>query len=206
MKIITISREFGSGGRELGKRIADHLHFAYYDKEIIMAIAKDSNLNEAYVEEIIEKGFSPSFPLTFGRTFSYSAFLQQNTTDLLVAQQKIIKALAAKGNCVVMGQSADIILQEHNPFNLFVYADLSARMKRCRKRAPVGECLTDKELIKKMKQIDSARAKSRELLTGLKWGQKESYHLCVNTTGLSLKTLASHVADYANYWLGIKQT
>lgn len=206
MKIITISREFGSGGRELGKRIADHLNFAYYDKEIILEIAKESHLNEAYVAEVIEKGFTPSFPLTFGRTFSYSAFIQQNTTEILVAQQKIIKTLAAKGDCVVMGQSADLILQEYNPFNLFVYADLSAKMKRCRKRAPEGECLTDQELVKKMKQVDAARAKSRELLSSLKWGQRESYHLCVNTTGLRIKTLASYLADYANYWLGIHQT
>lgn len=202
MNIITISREFGSGGRELGKRMADHLHIAYYDKEIILAIAAESHLNETYVEEWMENGGARSYPITVGRTFSYPAFLQHNTTQILVAQRKIIKALAEKGDCVVMGQSADIILQEHCPFNLFVYADWPAKVSRCRERAPKGERLTDKDLMKKMKQVDATRVKSRELLSGLRWGQKESYHLCVNTTGTQIKTLAPQIAEYAKYWLG----
>lgn len=203
MKIITISRTFGSGGRELGKRMADLLHFAYYDKEIILAIAEESRLDETYVETMMEKGVR-SYPITVGRTFTYPTFLQQNTTSILVARQKIIRALAAKGDCVVMGQSADVILQAHHPFNLFVYADTASKMKRCRERAPGDEDLTDRELIKRMKQIDAARAKSRELFSNLKWGQKEGYHLCVNTTGTQIKTLAPHVAEYAKYWLGIR--
>lgn len=201
MKVITISREFGSGGRELGKRIAELLQFAYYDKEIVSAIALESRLDEAYVKETMEKGMR-SYPITVGRTFSYPAYLQQNTTNILVAQRNAIKALAAKGDCVVMGQSADVILQEHAPFNLFVYAELAAKMERCRERAPAGECLTDRELLKKIKQVDAARAKSREMLSDLRWGRRESYHLCVNTTGIPIKTLAPRLAEYAEYWLG----
>ena len=143
MSIITISREFGSDGRELGKLPDDIFHFAYYDKEIILASAEESNLAETYVEEMMEIGLSHSCPITVGRTFYYPAFLHQNTTNMLV-QQKIIKALAAKGDCVVAGQSADTILWGHMPFNLFVYADLFAKLKRCRERAPEGECLTDR--------------------------------------------------------------
>lgn len=206
MSIITISREFGSGGRELGKRMADILHFAYYDKEIISAIAEKSNLDEAYIEDMLGKGISHSYPITVGRTFSYSTFLQQNTTNILIAQQKIIKALATKGDCIIMGQSADMILQKHQPFNLFVYADLAAKMKRCREHAPQGESLNDKELTKKMKQVDRARQKNRELLSNIKWGQKEGYHLCINTTGQQIKDLAPHIADYAKYWLEINKT
>lgn len=204
MRIITISREFGSGGRELGKRMADLLCFAYYDKEIISAISRENNLDESYVNQIIEKG-SQSYPMTIGRTFSYPSFLQQNTTKILVAQRKIIQSLAAQGDCIVMGQSADVILQAHSPLNLFIYADMPSKMKRCRECAPEGEGFTDKELVKKIKQVDAARAKSRELLSSLKWGQKESYHLCINTTDIPIKTLAPHVADYAKYWLGINK-
>lgn len=205
MKIITISREFGSGGRELGKRLADCLQFSYYDKEIILAVAENIGLNEAYVEEIMEKGQFCNYPITIGRSFSYPAYLQQNTTNLLVVRQKIIKALAAQGDCVIVGQSADVVLQEFSPFNLFVYADSDSKIKRCRERSPEGECLTDKDLLKKMKQVDAARAKSRTMLSGLKWGKKESYHLCVNTTGVQIKTLAPHIADYAKYRLGIQE-
>jgi len=202
MKVITISREFGSGGRELGKRMADILHINYYDKEIITAIAKESNLDESYINDIMEKGMR-SYPITIGRTFSYPAFYQKNTTNILIAQHKIIKTLAAKEDCIVMGQSADVILKEHNPFNLFIYADMPSKIKRCRERAQENEQLTDKELIRKINQVDAARARSRGLLTDLKWARSESYHLCVNTTGKQIKTLAPHVAEYAKYWLGI---
>lgn len=206
MSVITISREFGSGGRELGKRMADLLNFAYYDKEIVAAIAQESKLDGDYVEELLEKGMPRSYPITIRRTFSYPSFVNQNATSILVARQKILRALADKGDCIVMGQSADIILRDYEPFNLFVYGELSAKMERCRERAPEGEWLTDKELLKKIKQVDAARVKSREMLSGLRWGQKEAYHLCVNTTGVQIKTLAPRIADYAKYWLGIKES
>lgn len=203
MSIITISREFGSGGRELGKRMADILQVAYYDKEIIAAIAKESRLNENYVETIMGNGIFRGYPITIGRTFANPGYLQRNVTNIFVVQQKIIKALAEREDCIVMGQSADVILREHTPFNLFVYAQMSAKIERCRQRAREGENLTDRELMKKIRQVDAARTKNREMLSNLKWGQKEAYHLCVDTTGIEIKTLAPHMADYAKYWLGI---
>lgn len=202
MKVITISREFGSGGRELGKRMADILGFAYYDKEIITAIAKENHLSEHYISGALEKGLSGRFPITIGRTFSYPAYIQQNNTKLLVTRQKVIKELAAQGNCIVMGQSADIILKEYQPLNLFVYGEMMSKITRCKLRAPKDEHLTEKELIKKIKQVDTGRKNQRELFSDIKWGQKEGYHLCINTTGLQIKTLAPHIADYAKYWLG----
>ena len=75
MKIITISREFGSGGREVGKRLADELGFAYYDREIIAAVAKNSELDEGYVEKILETGIPRTFPFSFGRSFAFSKSL-----------------------------------------------------------------------------------------------------------------------------------
>ena len=68
MSIITISREFGSGGRELGKRLADELGFAYYDREIVTAIAERNEVNEAYVEETLDKGFMQNIPIQYGRS------------------------------------------------------------------------------------------------------------------------------------------
>lgn len=205
MRIITISREFGSGGREIGKRLAELLGMAYYDKEIVAEIARKSALDEGYVAGVLEKGSSASIPITVGRTFAFPAYQMQNTVNIHVAQQKIIKELAGRGDCVIMGQNASILLREHNPFNIFVYADMESRMNRCRERTPEGECLTDKELKKRIKQVDAGRAKSRELLSELKWGQKEAYHLCVNTTDTEIKTLAPQIADYAKYWLGIDE-
>lgn len=202
MQIITISREFGSGGRELGKRMADLLQFAYFDREIVSAIAQKNQMDEGYVADIIEMSPAQSYPITVGRTFAFPPHIYDNATKILVEEQKVIRELAAKGNCVVMGQGADTILQEHQPLNIFVYADMEAKMSRCRERATAEDTFTDRELKKKIRQVDAGRARRHEWLTNKKWGAKESYHLCINTTDLLIKTLAPHIAEYAQYWLG----
>jgi len=202
MRIITISREFGSGGRELGKRMADLIGFAYYDKEIIEAIAATNKMDEAYVSEVMEKGMSRSFPITVGRTFTYPAFVQRNETKILVSQQKIVKELATRGDCIVMGQGADIILREHYTLNLFVYADMASKIGRCKERTSADENLSDSELKKRIKQVDAGRSNRYDLLSNSRWGAKENYHLCINTTGVQIKTLAPQIAGYAEYWFG----
>lgn len=197
-KIITISREFGSGGRELGKRLADELGFDYYDREILEQVAKESELDEAYAEKVLDGSFSLGFPVTFGKTFIYTDILQQDATKLLVAEEKIIRALAKKGNdMVIVGRGADVILSNYKPLNIFVYADMDSKLTRCRWRAPKNEALTDKELARKIKQVDTGRARQRKLLTDKDWGDKGSYHLCINTTGTNIKSLVSCVAEFA---------
>jgi len=201
MKIVTISREFGSGGRELGKRLAQELGWAYYDREIISAIAENSAMAEEYVEQVMEKGIYAGYPITVRRTFSAIPTLQQNNLRVLVEQHKVIKALAQRGkNCVIVGRGADVLLREYSPLNLFVYADLDSKLSRCRARAQEGEDLTDRVLERKIKQVDNGRAKYRQLLTDSKWGRKESYHLCINTTDLSIKELTPWIAEYARHW------
>lgn len=203
MKIITISREFGSGGREVGKRLADLLGFRYYDKEIITAVAEKSNFDETYVETVLEKSFPKSFPLTFARTFSFTDSAQENYTKLLLTQQQIIKDIAKKGeDFVIVGRASDVILEEYQPLNLFVYADKQSKIERCKKRAPDGEKLTDKELARQIKQVDLGRAVNRQLLADDRWGEKESYHLCINTTDANIKTLTDAVAQFAKAWFG----
>ncbi len=203
MRLITVSREFGSGGRELGKRLADALGFAYYDREIITAIAQSSQFHEGYVESVLEKGTFPVIPLTFGRTLSYPGLFQQNATTLLAAQERVIEELAARGeDCVIVGRGADVILRAYQPFNLFIYGDAASKLRRCREREEAGENLTDRELLRRIQQVDAGRARYRQLLTGGKWGQRENYHLCLNTTGLDLKELAPLVAQYAQWWFG----
>ncbi len=196
-KIVTISREFGSGGREVGKRLADELGFEYYDREIISQVAKESQLDESYVENMLNANFQMSFPVTFGRTFIYTDVLQQNMTKLLVSEQKIIKSLAENGkDMVIVGRSADILLQEYKPLNIFVYADIKAKVKRCRERAEEGENLTDKELVKKIKQVDAGRSRQRKIIADSEWGQKETYHLCINTTDMDIKSLVPPLASF----------
>ncbi len=196
-KIVTISREFGSGGREVGKRLADELGFEYYDREIISQVAAESQLDEGYVENMLNSNFPVSFPVTFGRTFIYTDVLQQNMTKLLVTEQNIIKSLAEKGkDMIIVGRSADVLLQEYKPLNIFVYADMPSKVKRCRERAEKNENLTDKELVKKIKQVDVGRSKQRKIIADSEWGQKETYHLCLNTTDMDIKALVSPLADF----------
>ncbi len=196
-KIITVSREFSSGGREVGKRLADALGFEYYDREILEQVAKESQLDESYVENMLSGNFAVSLPVTFGRTFIYTDVIQQNMTNLLVAEQKIIRSLAESDkDMVIVGRSADVILEDYKPLNLFVYADMQSKLERCRERAPEDESLTDKELIRKIKQIDTGRKRQRKIITDRAWGEKENYHLCINTTGMNIKAFVPSLAEF----------
>lgn len=202
MRIITISREFGSGGRELGKRLADTLGFSYYDKEIISAIAKESSFDERYVEETLQRGLTPNYTLTFGHTFAFGPDpIMQNELKILKLQQEIIKDLAKQGDCVMVGRTSGSILEkEFHPLKIFVYADPAAKLARCRSRADEGENLTDRELEKKIRQIDEGRARHQRLFTDKKWGARENYHLCINTTGLEIKNMIPPIKAYALAW------
>lgn len=200
-KIITVSREFGSGGRELGKRLSDALGFNYYDKEILEQIAKETNTSEWYVEKVLKDVTLPNIPLHFSRSFSYYSPVTKQAVQMLVAERNVIQKLAAGGNCIIVGRGASIILQEQNPFNIFVYADMESKIKRCRSRAAASEKLTDKEMEKEIRRIDNERSKSLELISEFKWGDKKGYHLCINTSGLSIKNIIPYIAEYAKYWL-----
>lgn len=201
MRIITISREFGSGGREIGKRIADILGFAYYDKEIISRVAKIGNFHEKYVEEAGEKGYSAGYTLTYGRTFFYPSSSWDNSSRILIAEQKALKEIAQKGeDCIIVGRCADVVLKDFNPFNIFVHADMDSKVRRCMERA--GEEIKEKELKRRIKRIDKNRAKHREVLSPVKWGNKEAYHICINTTDVTPKEIAPAVAQYALSYFG----
>lgn len=205
MRMITISREFGSGGRELGKRLAGLLGCAYLDKEIIAAIAKEDSLDEKYVEKMMEKPSFMMYPITIGCTLSYPVYAQQNEINLLISQQRVMKELAAQGDCVIMGQGADGILSEYNPMKLFVYADMESKIKRCQERRPKGEHLTDREMQREIVRVDAGRARRYEFITSSEWGKRENYHLCVNTSGIPIKALAEQMAEYARFWFGLKK-
>ena len=198
MKIITISREFGSGGREIGKRLADLLGFEYYDREIISEVAKIGNFDEKFVEYVGENGYSSGFHFTYGRTLYYPHAQWDNSTKILVAEQKALNTIAQRGkDCIIVGRCADVVLADYKPFNLFIYADMESKVERCQKRAENGEKLTDAKMAKKIKSIDRNRARHRDAISHIKWGRKEAYHLCVNTTGINPKDITQVIADYA---------
>lgn len=195
-KIITIGREFGSGGRELAKRLAEYLGFKYYDKEIVYEIAKNSDFNENYIENV-ENTIHTNFPYITGKTFSLFNANQKQATSIFVLQQKIIKSLAENGDCVFVGRCADVILKEYNPFNVFVYANLESKMRRCKEKSDGSENLSDKDLIKSIKNVDKSRKRLSLLLGADSWGKKENYDLCVNTSFITVKNIVPLLADYA---------
>jgi len=201
MKIITISREFGSGGRELGKRLADLLGFDYYDREIITAIAQAQGMDENYVEKALEDHVWQRIPLTYGRAFSTSALMQSMQTNLLIEQKRVIDGIAQTDrDCIIVGRDADILLEDYHPFTIFVCADMEAKVRRCMERAAPGENLTRKAIEQNIRRIDKGRAQSREIIADGKWGHGGSYHMTVNTSTWSIKELAPAVADFANRW------
>ena len=200
--IITISREFGSGGREIGKRLADELGFAYYDKEIVTEIAKETGMSEQYIKDISERGIYP-YAFRFAKSFAIYSGVQKNQTEILVAQQKVLKEIAKNGNCIIVGRGANAILKEYSPMNIFVYSDMESKINRCRMKRE-DEQLTDKELENKITQIDKNRKEYHKVISNLEWGDKRNYHLCINTSNLEIKSIISSLSDYIREWFGRK--
>lgn len=194
-KIITIGREFGSGGREIGKRLAERLGYAYYDKEIMAEIANKTQLAEQYVHQIIEHNPHFIFPITTARTLHHQYYapdyLFKQYSEIYAAQAQVLRELAEKSPCIIVGRCADYILREQNPLRLFVYADIKSKVTRCRAKAELHENLSDKKLIKKIKRIDKNRAKYYQYYTGHTWGKHTNYDICINTSSLDVK----HVVD-----------
>lgn len=200
MSVITISREFGSGGREIGKRLADEMGFEYYDKEILSKISENLELDEGYIENRLEQGYAVNFPYVYCHSFSMPFYFNDPVNDIIAEQHKIIHALAEKGNCVIVGRGADVILKAFNPFNIFVYADMEAKIVRCKNRMSGEEAISERELERRIKQIDKARAKSYSIVSKYPWGDKRAYHLCINTTDADIPKLTPKIADIARLY------
>lgn len=202
-KIITISREFGSGGKEIGKRLADKLGYAFYDSKIIDLLVKETGMSEEYITNISEKRVYP-MPFQFGKTFVTNLSIQKNQTDILIKQNKILKSIAEKGNAVIVGRGANVILKDYNPINIFVYADMESKIKRCKEKGSKDEKLTDKELINKITAVDKNRRAFNNLISNIEWGNKENYDLCINTSNINIKNIITPLADYISTCKGEK--
>ncbi len=197
-KIITIGREFGSGGRELGRRIAEELKIEYYDKEIMTEIAKNTSLSEEYIKQVTEHKPHNLFPITIGQSMIGTGdYYLQQIQSVHNAQSDIIKDLAKKSSCVIVGRCADYILKDEldmRVYRIFVYADIEKRIARCAERNADKEGLTEKEIKKQILEIDKNRAKYYEYYTGQKWGDRKNYEICINTTDMVIKNVAPYFA------------
>ena len=170
-KIVTISREFGSGGRELGKRLAEELGIPCYDHQIIEMIAKENGFDERYVANVSEKSIEAAYPMTIGHRFAMPSMeIMEQPIRVAAAQRQSIETFAKQGDGVSIGRCAD------------------------------GEHLTRNEIERMIKQVDKNRAQYRQMYSDTKWGAKESYHLCVNTTEKYMKEIVPGLAAYVRCW------
>ena len=204
MHIITISRQFGSGGRELGKRLSDVLGWDYYDKEIIEALSEEHGLDPDYIRHTLSHHGWHNVQLTYRNSFSHLGFDHGTRTRLLVRQTEIIRQIAEAGNdCIIVGRDADVILRDYHPFRIFVCADLDARLERCMKhenKKPRNSRLSEKEVLRNIRRIDKARAHTREVLTGKYRSDASTFDLTVNAGSWNIKELTDAVADFAVRW------
>ena len=209
MRIITISRQFGSGGRELGKRLADYLSWDYYDKEILTALAQEHGLEQDYVRRQLSHHGWQNVQLTYRSSFSQLMFDPGMHTQLLVRQRELLREIAEIGSdCIIVGRDADVILQDYAPFRIFVCADLSARLRRCmahEQKRPENEQLSEKEILRNIKRIDRIRVQTREVLTGKHHGDGSAFDLTVNTTAWNIKKLTPALGEFALRWFEDKE-
>lgn len=199
-KIITISREFGSGGRELGKRLADALSIPCYDHQIIETVAKNNSLSPEYVEKLSENDITSFYSATIGHSFISPNYAVVQSVQVAVAEHELVKKLASESDCIIVGRAADVILAEYDPFNIFVCANEQSKIERCRSRSANSADLTDKVIIKKCKEIDKRRKAYYEMYSQNKWGDAVNYDLCINTSGKQIKTLIKPLVEYIKAW------
>lgn len=198
-KIITISREFGSGGRELGQKLAEQLNIKFYDSEIINLLSKETGGSLDYISSITETGINNQISKY---ACSFSKNYNNNKLELLLKQEKIIKKLAEQESCVIVGRGADVILKDFNIFKIFVYSDLESKIKRCMQNQNIKENITEKEIIKKIKEIDKQRQKYYDLISNINWGDKQNYDLCINTSNKDINQIVNYLSLHLNSYYG----
>ena len=178
-RIITISREFGSGGRFIGEEVAKKLGIAYYDKNIIGQIAEKSGLSPEYIQENAE--LSPKKGL-FAYAFSGRDITGKSVEDMVYeAQRNIILDLAEKEPCVIIGRNADYILKDRDDvLNVFIHGDMPEKIKRITGLYNVKE----KEVVKMMADTDKRRRTNYNFYTDQSWGKASNYTLCLNSSQL----------------------
>ena len=187
-RIITISREFGSGGRTIGKKVAEKLSIPCYDAEIIQQMAKATGFSPDYVKEAGE--YTPGSFLS--AAFSNRMFTPTNEDILWVHQSKIITELAQKEACVIVGRCADYILKnKENCLKVFVHADMQFRANRIVKE--YGEQAQSPE--ERLKDKDKRRAAYYRFYTNMKWGLSQNYHLTLDSGVLGIEKCVDIITD-----------
>jgi len=189
-RIITISREFGSGGRFIGEEVAKKLGIAYYDKNIISQIAEKSGLSPDYIQESAE--LSPKKGL-FAYALAGRDITGRSVEDMVYeTQRKVILELAEKEPCVIIGRNADYILKDRDDaLNVFIHGNLPEKIQRIMGLYNVEE----KEAVKMMADTDKRRMTNYNFYTDQKWGKASNYMLCLNSSQLGYDRCEALIAE-----------
>lgn len=191
-RVITIGRQFGSGGHEVGSRLAKKMGIPFYDKEILSLTAKNSRFAESYLEKMDEQkpsflnvgsaGLMSSAGGTSSAQGAITQFYNLSPNDqIFLETSKVMNALAEKGPCVIVGRCADYILRDLDPVNFFICADIKDRVARKLALDEHSE-MTEQEMEKLIRQTDKSRSKYYEYYSHEIWGSADNYHMCINTS------------------------
>ena len=195
-KIITISREFGSGGRSIGREVAKRLGIPFYDKELVDQIALESGFAPTFVEENGEHAPTRSrFAYAFSHQGVPGVMNGMSTADFLWSIQcNVIMQLAEKGPCVIVGRNADYILKDRKDcLDVFIHADMDYRADRIVRL--YGE--SEKSPEARLNEKDKRRMINYEHYTGRTWGQARNYDLCLNSGALGIDTCVELIVAMA---------
>lgn len=181
-KIIAISRQFGSGGRTIGKLLAEQLNIPLYDREIISQVAKESGFAESYVEEKGEYGSSDKAAGMFINRSCYSSASNEDT--IWNFQTNFIKEHAEKEPCIIIGRCADYILRNRlDVLRVFIHADMKERIKRISEVYKINDSDPEKFLHQK----DKRRAAYYQFYTDIKWGDTKNFHITLDSSAFGIE-------------------
>lgn len=202
--IITIGRQFGSGGREIGKEVARVLNIPYYDKELISRAAKESGFCEEIIESNDERPTSSFLYNLVMDTYSFgynaSSFVDMPISHkIFLAQFDAIKSIADEGPCVIVGRCADYALTDrNNVLNLFIFANEEDKIKRLQEH----NSITEKEARDMMNKKDKQRQSYYNYYSSKKWGRADTYDMCINSSVLGINgtvnLITQLVQDFEN--------
>ena len=199
--IITIARQYGSGGHDIGEKLAEELKIPFYDKELLERAAKDSGFCQEIFENYDEKptnSFLYSLVMdTYSIGHSTAAFAEMPLNHkIFLAQFNAIKDIAKEGPCVIVGRCADYALADFpNVVNVYLYADMQSRIARIARRHDVTDAKA-KDLIQK---TDKGRASYYNYYTNKKWGEATGYDLCLNTASLGIDGSIHMIREFVAY-------
>ena len=183
--VITIGREYGSGGREIGRLLAERMGVAYYDMNLIQKVAAESGYSEAYVQEAEQK-VSNTMLLNLYSWYTAATSEQDlpKVEQLYHAETRVIRELAEKGSCVIVGRLANHILRDFdNTFNVFIGADMEAKVARVMRRDGISQEAAEKQIHKAEKE----RANHCAYFTHEQWGNAKQYDLMVRSNLLGIQ-------------------